>query len=147
MLNHEFIQRKVKLIQEDLAKLEPIAKHSFHDLAKDQMMYDATERNLERIVTRAIDINRHCIAELGKGNEAVRTYEDSFLRMADLGVYPKKFAKLIAPSAGLRNILVHEYDTVDPKLVFQSVGHALAQYATYCDYLLTFIVMSDKKKK
>ncbi len=139
MLNLELIQRKVKLIQEDLSRLEPMAHLSFDEVAKDEVKYSACERYLERIVTRAIDVNRHCIAELGKGNEVVRTYEDSFLRLADFEIYPEDFAKLIAPSAGLRNVLVHEYDEVDPKKVYESVGNALAQYAQYCDYLLKFI--------
>ena len=142
MLDRDFIFRKIKLIQEDLAKLEPLARYSFAKVAADAVKYGAVERYLERIVTRAIDINRHVIAELGQGNEAVRTYEDSFLRLANFGVYPDKFAKIIAPSAGLRNVLVHEYDEVDPKLVFQSVGKALSQYAKYCGYLLKFLQKS-----
>lgn len=139
MLNHQFIKRKIKLIQEDLSKLEPFVEYSLDDIAKDPMKNAAVERYLERIITRAIDINRHCLAELGKGNEVLRTYEDTFLRMADMGIYPPDFAKAIAPSAGLRNILVHEYDEVDQRLVYQSVGKALSQYAKYCDSLLKFI--------
>lgn len=139
MLNHEFIQRKVKLIQEDLAKLEPLAKLTLNDIVRDAVKYGAVERYLERIITRAIDINRHCIAELGKGDEVTRTYEDTFLRMADLGIYPEEFAKEIAPSAGLRNILVHEYDEVDQRLVYQSIEKALVQYTKYCDSLLQLI--------
>lgn len=143
MLKRDFIQRKIKLIQEDLAKLEAVAQFSFDQVAKDPVKYGATERYLERIITRAIDINRHCIAELGKGDESITTYQDTFLLLANFKIYPEKFAKIIAPSAGLRNVLVHEYDEVDPKLVFSSVGHALAQYTKYCDYLLKFL----KRKK
>ncbi|MBI2443711.1 MAG: DUF86 domain-containing protein [Candidatus Magasanikbacteria bacterium] len=139
MLNHEFIQRKIKLIQEDLSHLEPLSKYSFTELAQDSIKYDATERILERIITRAIDLNRHCLAELGKGNEIVRTHQDTFLRLADLGVYPAEFAAEIAPSAGLRNVLVHEYDQVDPRQVWESLGKALAQYAKYCEYLIKFL--------
>jgi len=139
MLNHELIRRKVKLIHEDLAKLEPLAHYSYDEVAKDAVKYGAVERYLERIVTRAIDVNRHCIAELAKGSEVVRTYEDTFLRMADLGVYPVEFGQQIAPSAGLRNVLVHEYDEVDPKKVCESIGKALSQYAQYCDHLLKFL--------
>lgn len=80
MLNREFIQRKIKLIQEDLGRLEPLGKFSFTELAQDPIKYSATERLLERIITRAIDLNRHCIAELGKGDEAVRTNQDTFLQ-------------------------------------------------------------------
>jgi uncharacterized protein YutE (UPF0331/DUF86 family) len=139
MLNKDFIFRKIKLIQEDLARLEPLGHLAFNELAKDSVSYAATERMLERIVTRAIDLNRHVIAELGVGNEKVRTYEETFSALAVLGVYPPDFAALIAPSAGLRNILVHEYDEIDPKKVYVSVGKALEQYSRYCDFLLKFL--------
>lgn len=139
MLNKDFVLRKIKLIQEDLARLEPLAHLTFNDLAKDSLMYDATERRLERIVTRAIDINRHVIAEQGAGNEKVRTYQDTFLALAKFGVYPQEFAEQIAPSAGLRNVLVHEYDEIDPKKVYESVGKALGQYANYCNFLLELL--------
>lgn len=139
MLNKEFIVRKIKLIQEDLSRLEPFVDFSFHALMKDPVKLGAVERFLERIITRAIDINRHCIAELGKGNESVKTYEDTFLRMADLNIYPEKFAKIIARSAALRNMLVHEYDNIDHALVYQSVREALEQYHQYCDALLLFL--------
>lgn len=139
MLNRDFVERKVKLIQEDLARLEPLANLSFAELTADDVRYSAAERYLERIVTRALDVNRHCIAELGKGSEVVRMHEDTFLRLADLSVLPAALAKEIAPSAGLRNVLVHEYDRVDPRQVYESVGQALAQYARYCDALLKFL--------
>lgn len=139
MLNREFIQRKVKIIQEDLKKLEPLGQLSFTELAQDEIKYSATERILERIITRALDINRHCLAELGKGDESVRTHHDTFLRLADLNIFPADFAAEIAPSAGLRNVLVHEYDQVDPRYIWQSIGKALAQYAKYCDFLLKFL--------
>lgn len=139
MLRAEFIQRKIKLIQEDLGKLEELASFSFKEIDKDPIRYSAAERYLERIVTRAIDINRHCLAEIGKGNEVTRTYEDTFLRLADLGVYPLDFAQQIAPSAGLRNMLVHEYDGIDSRIVYDSIKTALVQYIRYCDYLFAFL--------
>ncbi len=139
MLRKEFVRRKVKLIQEDLAKLEPLGRFSFTELEKDWIKYAASERYLERIVTRAIDINRHLLASLGKGNEVVREHKDTFLRLADLGIAPAAFAKTIAPSAGLRNVLVHAYDEVDPHEVYASIGEALIQYAKYCDLILRFL--------
>jgi uncharacterized protein YutE (UPF0331/DUF86 family) len=139
MVNKDFVNRKIKLIQEDLACLEPMSHLSLEQLAEDSISYAATERLLERIVTRAIDINRHLIAELGAGTEKMRTYEDTFLALAELKVYSVDFAKSIAPSAGLRNILVHEYDSVDMNKIYLSVGKALEQYAAYCKFLLEFL--------
>lgn len=139
MLDQKFLLRKIKLIQEDLARLESYGKSSLTELARDDKTYAATERVLERMVTRAIDINRHILAELGKGAEKIKTYEDTFLALAELKIYPEAFAKQIAPSAGLRNILVHEYDEVSIESIYKSTIDALEQYAKYCDYLLEFL--------
>jgi len=139
MLNKEFLQRKVKLIQEDLVKLEPLLHRSFADVTSDDLAYSALERWLERIVTRAIDINRHIISELGKGTEKVRSYQDTYLALSTLGVYSEEFAKQIAPSAGLRNVLVHEYDDVDKKLIYESINDAVSQYTEYCASILSLI--------
>ena len=40
-------------------------------------------------------------------------YYDAILRMGELGVVPPGFARALAPLAGFRNILVHEYLAVD----------------------------------
>jgi uncharacterized protein YutE (UPF0331/DUF86 family) len=138
MLNRDFIERKTNLILKDLERLQSLQQYSIEDIAKDFMKSDALERLLEKIVTRAIDMNRHIISEMGNGNETVRGYEDTFYVLAKIGVYEESFAKEIAPSAGLRNRLVHEYDDNDPKIIFSSIKDAASQYTTYCEAVLKF---------
>lgn len=145
MLDIDFIRRKIKLIQEDLGRLESLGQYSFEEIAADFMKMAVVERLLEKIIMRAIDINQHLIAELGKGNEKVRGYEDTFFVLADLDVYPKEFAKKIAPSAGLRNRLVHEYNDTNQKIIYKSVAEAISQYAKYCNYILKFLLKHSSK--
>jgi Protein of unknown function DUF86. len=97
MVNKDFVYRKIKLIQEDLDRLEDLEKYSFSQIAADFVKMSAVERLLEKIIMRAIDINQHLIAELGKGDEKVRGYEDTFWVLADLGVYGQDFAKKLLP--------------------------------------------------
>ncbi len=139
MLNKDFVFRKIKLIQEDLARLESFGKFALEESVKNTLEYLATERMLEKIVTRAIEINKHIIANLGTGEESVKTYEETFFVLAKLSVYSLEFAKQIAPSAGLRNILVHEYDEVEMGTIYGSREEALTQYAQYCNLILEFL--------
>lgn len=64
MLNNDFIQRKITLIQEDLGNFSEFAQYSFGEITEDYVRQAAVERFLERVVNRAIDINQHLIAEL-----------------------------------------------------------------------------------
>jgi uncharacterized protein YutE (UPF0331/DUF86 family) len=138
MLDTDFLTRKAKMIQEELAHLEEFKQYSFDEIAKDFRKLAVVERLLEKIIMRAIDINQHIIAEMGNGVQESRGYEQTFLGLAELGVYPEEFAKTVAPSAGLRNRLVHEYDKLDQEIIYKSVGEALEQYAKYCDYILKY---------
>lgn len=139
MLNKAFIERKIKLIQEDLSNLESLVAYTFEDISSDSIKMNAVERLLEKIIMRALDINQHLVAEIGKGVEPVRGYEDTFLVLSHLSVYPKDFAEKIAPSAGLRNRLIHEYNNTKEEIIYSSVKEALKQYAQYCNYILQFV--------
>jgi len=88
---------------------------------------------------RAIDIDQHIIAEIGKGDEKVKGYEDTFYVLSEMGIYTESFANEIAPSAGLRNRLVHEYNDTKDKIIYESVKDIIKQYTIYCRYILNFI--------
>ncbi len=139
MLDKTFITRKIKLIQEELSRLEALSKYSFAEIAEDFIKLYSVERVLEKIIMRAIDINQHIIAETGKGDEKVKGYEDTFYILSGMGVYTESFAKEIAPSAGLRNRLVHEYNDTKDEIIYESVKDAITQYTGYCRYVLQFI--------
>lgn len=111
MLNKPLIRRKLHLIVEELGRLLHFRDVSLEALMQDFIRQAAVERILERIIHRAIDINTHLIVELTTGGEEKitrLTYRDTFLQLAELGVYLRDFAESIARSVGLRNVLVHE---------------------------------------
>lgn len=140
MINNDFVQRKITLIQEDLGNFSSFVQYSFDEIAKDYVKQAATERFLERVINRAIDINQHLIAELAtEKTSAPLTYTDTFLRLSDFGIYSQKFAEEISKSAGTRNKLVHEYDATDPQKIYLSIGDCLRDYHQYCEYVLKFI--------
>lgn len=138
-IDNKFILRKIKLIQEDLSRLEKLSGYTFEQMTDDDVKLSAAERYLERIIMRAIDVNQHVISTLARGDERVRGYEDTFYVLAELGVYDQTFAKQIAPSAGLRNRLVHEYNDTEEAIIYRSIGDALKDYASYCNYVLNFL--------
>ena len=77
-------------------------------------------------IEAALDVNAHLIAELGA--EVPDDYYGGFVKLGDLGILPRELARSLAPSAGLRNRLVHEYESLDDAKVLASIGALLAQY-------------------
>lgn len=140
MIRKDLIERKISLIQDDLARLAEFAHHTFDDIAGDFVKQAAMERMLERIISRAIDINEHLIIVLStKDSSPPKDYRETFLRLAELGVYPKNFAEEIGKSIGVRNLLVHEYDKVDQMKVYDSIKDCLKDYTEYIDYIRAFV--------
>lgn len=142
MLRLEFLERKLQLIAEDLLRLSEFRRDSYEALISDPIRLAALERILERMVLRAIDANEHILSELATGAEEKSTrltYGDTFRKLAEHGIYPREFAERIARSAGLRNILAHEYNDVDHRIVHGAIPTALEQYTAYVDALRAFV--------
>lgn len=138
MLDGEMIKGKISKIEKELSYLNDFKKFSFDELAKDYAMHHAVERMIEVIVNFAIDINQHIIANSPKKDLSF-DFKRSFILLSDLGVYPKEFAERISESAGLRNILVHEYTKLDEKMFFNSIKDCLNEYTAYCRYIIDYL--------
>ena len=139
MIDKELIKRKLLYNQQELERLKAFEALTVDEIAKNPLEYAACERFLERLIGRAIDINRHIIAEKGDVTLKVLKYRDTFLTLAELDVYPLAFAQKIAPSAGLRNALVHDYNNLDSQMLQKSIGEAVREYSEYADYVLKFL--------
>lgn len=134
------IKRKVDLVQDEMVNLEKLSKFSFQEIVKNFMKQAALERILEKIIGRAIDINQHLIAELStKEVSPPKDYKETFLKLAELKIYPEKFAQSISRSVGTRNILIHEYNHIDYGKIYSSISDCLRDYHKYCGYILKFL--------
>jgi uncharacterized protein YutE (UPF0331/DUF86 family) len=69
------------------------------------------ERNHEVSGQCCIDISHRIISIEGALKPV--DYYDAILRMGELGVLKADFARHLAPVAGFRNVLVHEYVALD----------------------------------
>lgn len=139
MIDTEFIKRKVALITEELERLKEFKDLTIDETAKDFRTQATVERLLERIITRAIDINQHILVEKGVDLKLARTYRETFLWLADIGVYPHEFAIKLAPCAGLRNALVHDYNNIDKEILHKGIAEAIVEFNEYGKYVLAFV--------
>jgi uncharacterized protein YutE (UPF0331/DUF86 family) len=145
LLSRELIQQKSKGILADCTALNRLLDDSsFEALIVDKEKCTLAERYLERIVNRAIDINMHIIRVLG--DAPPDDYTGSFTHLATLRVLTPALAHAIAPAAGARNILVHEYDNVDMHLFYSSLTDAVQYFPQYIGAINAFIEKQSGKK-
>ncbi|MFW5999788.1 MAG: type VII toxin-antitoxin system HepT family RNase toxin [Halanaerobiaceae bacterium] len=129
MVNKELVRRKLNKIIQYLTELSSVEEYTLQEYLDNYFIKRTAERLLQLIVEVATDINGHIIVD--NGYSPPKTYYESFMMLSELGIIERKFASNIAPSAGLRNRLVHEYEEIDDKIVFNSVPEAVEKYQEY----------------
>jgi len=68
---------------------------------------------LQEVIEAAVDLNLHLLRVLGRGSAT--DYYTTFIALGEARVLPSDLAERLAPSAGVRNRLIHEYDDIyDP---------------------------------
>lgn len=123
------LRRKLLVIVENLTALEPIAVMPPQRYREELFTRKGTERLLQELIEAAIDLNTHILVQDGQG--VPDDYYHGFTRLADHGILSRNLADALAPSAGLRNRLVHEYDAIVDAIVLDAVRKAQALYPQY----------------
>lgn len=133
----ELVNRKLKLLDIDLRNLQKYKNISLKDYLNDDITKMVVERLLERITGRMIDINYHILKT--EYEIYPEDYYNSFIQIGKKKVITQSLAEEMASSAGLRNALAHEYDSIDDGMVYKSIKTALAQTPKYLKVILEFI--------
>lgn len=119
------VRRKLAHILATIETLRPIAGFTLAEYRARVWERKATERLLQEAIEAALDVNY-----------------GTFLRLADLGIISPDLARAVAPSAGLRNRLVHEYDEIDDAKVLASVSSTLQIYPRFVQSIETWLETS-----
>ena len=123
------VRAKLGHIMTSLDLLRPMREMSLAAYRTRVWERKGIERVLQEAIEAALDINAHVIAE--RGLDVPDDYFGGFIKLGELGILPEDLARTLAPSAGLRNRLVHEYDTIDDAKVLAAVGTMLDLYPRY----------------
>ena len=137
MIDSELIRRKLSRLNTYLEKLEPVRLKTLSEYESDDYLHFSTERLIQLIVECAADINNHVVVETNK--KPPEDYRSSFIKAAEAGLITHELARNIQGSAGMRNIIVHEYTDIDHKMVFEAVALTLKHYREYLKQVHSFI--------
>ena len=136
MLNKEIINERLREMEENLKILEELKPTTKDKFCDDPKIFKLAERCLEISIQALLDISHHIIA----ANDWQRPQDNrqAIEIIAANGVMPEEFAKRIAPMAGLRNILIHEYIRINPAIIHQHIQH-LQDFYQFEKYIVTYL--------
>jgi uncharacterized protein YutE (UPF0331/DUF86 family) len=122
-----------------LNKLEPLKDKSLEQIQQDTYLQDVIERNFEVAAQACIDIANRIISLENLGKPA--DYYQAIERLGENGIIPVELARKMAPMAGFRNVLVHQYLEIDQKEVYRYLEN-LDQFYEFDSYIRQWLSTS-----
>lgn len=108
--------------------LRDLAAYEHATRAEVEAQHYAVERILELLVGAAVDLLFHILA--GR-SVTPSSYREAFQIAAREGLLPGDLAERLQQAAGMRNILVHMYKTIDYAIIHASIVPALRDFAAF----------------
>lgn len=134
MINKDTIKAKLNIIRENLLKIKNILELSDVELKGDDLSRSAMERYFQLMVDAAVGINEHIISE--EKLEVPSDYFQTFSILGKVGILPHEFSQKIAPSVGLRNQLVHQYEKIDIDKMLKDIRNNVQDYDQYIGHII-----------
>ena len=115
MVNIDVIKKRLNQLSSSLKKLERFQETSLDEFLEDDIIQDVVEYNLFIAINMMIDISTHIVVDNNIGNP--ETLGGAFKILNKEKYLTDEETKLYRNMVGLRNILSHEYVSIDKKII------------------------------
>jgi uncharacterized protein YutE (UPF0331/DUF86 family) len=136
-LKSDIIKEKLAKLVEFLRELEKVKTASFEEYKSNPAIKRSCERLIQLIVEVAADINSNIV--IGLKDLPPKDYYDTFIKASEVKLISSDLSKRLAPWAGLRNRIVHEYAEIKDRLVFEKVEPTIENFGEYIRQVGKFI--------
>jgi len=131
------IEGQLSNLKDYLSKLYDIAKIDLKTFQHDILYKAAAERLLQVSIETCLNMGNHIIASMSWRNP--NDYADIFKILGENEVIPKEFSKKMVEMAKFRNLLVHLYWEIDPKIEFEFLKSDLKDFELFAKYIVKFL--------
>jgi len=131
------ITKKLSRLREYLKYLKTIREISLETFLSDFKERGAAERYLQLAIETIIDVGNEIISILQLRRP--ERYREIPHILAENDIIPKEFADRIAKMIGFRNILVHDYATIDRTLEYQFLKTRLSDFELFMKHIANWL--------
>jgi len=142
-LSLRIISEKVAWIRSMITRIKNLPLSSYAEFKEDRRNYAAAESYLRRAMEALLDLGRHILAK-GFG-KAVVEYKEIANQLLEMEVLDKREGDLLRKLAGYRNRLVHFYDEISEKELYEICSTKLGDIETILNSLLKWIENHPEK--
>jgi len=137
LIDHQSISVRLEKLKEYGSYLKGYQKNSLTQIKKDYTLQGAICRYFQLSVECVIDIAELLISSLGLRKPA--TGFEAIEILGENNIIPLRFSKKFAPIVGFRNILVHDYLSIDLDKVYQHLKEDLKDFNLFAKLISNFL--------
>jgi len=119
------IKDKIEEIEQYVDELDEIIPEDFSEYVEDRKAKAACERYFEKIIEAVVDLAFLVIK--ASGLKIPEDDKGAFESLANAKRISEELAAKLRDAKGMRNIIAHEYGSIDDELVFESIKNALTK--------------------
>lgn len=131
--DEDIVLAKVSTIRRCVAAIRSLSR-DLPEPEREWMRVDLTVLNLQRAVEASIDLASHLIA--ANGWELPRDAADGFRVLGFHGVVPPALTEALVKMVGFRNVAVHSYREIDPRIVNGIARERLDDFESFVEAVL-----------
>ena len=131
------IGRKLTQLDTYLDQIREFSKISIAAYKSDWKMQRIVERTLQMLIELCIDIANHIISD--EGLRLPSGYADTFTVIMEKKVINRNLFKTMDKMAKFRNVVVHQYEKIDPAIVVSILHQNLKDFENYKKAIIRYL--------
>jgi len=129
LVDKPLVGRKLAEMETYLKQIEEYSGISVRAYTNDWKVQRIVERTLQMLIELCIDIANHLISDTGM--RVSTGYADTFRVLQENKVISKDLCKSLEKMAKFRNVIVHQYEEIDPAIVASILRNNLSDFEKY----------------
>ena len=134
MVDSEIFSRRLDALEGYLDRLRRLGEAPEPDYLAEPGIHDLAARYLHLAVEASIDLANHWIAD--QGLRTPDSNRDTFTVLEEAGEVDATLAERMRGWAGFRNVLVHDYITIDHRIAYAAIRDELADLVRFRTWAL-----------
>lgn len=137
MVDKALILRKISELEKHLEELSEFRDITVDIYSRDWKIQRIVERTLQIMIEICVDIANHIISD--EGFRVPINYSDTFKVLYEEEIIDKALLEIMEKMVRFRNIIVHNYDKIDPEIVINIIRKNLNDFIKYKDKIILYL--------
>ena len=137
MVDKTLILRKLSALDEYLKQISEYANITSEAYAGDWKIQRIVERTLQLMIETCLDISGHIISD--RKFRMPETYADMFRILVEKSILSESRVDAFEKMARFRNIVVHDYERIDPEIVIGIMRNNLGDFEDFKTSIINYL--------